>query len=361
MKCGWVVLAIPLLISCIQEMDTFRKAEKVLVIDGSITDRKGVHVVKVNYTRSFNTPADFSEVSAANVEIVDDQGNRETLVYMGRDKYQTDSSFQGTIGRSYHIEVTLRDGRKYHSIDEQLLPVPDIQEAWYKREVVETLNEYNVMLKSSRIVFKITFKDDPAVRNYYRWRYRGTYQVFAPSAGNYDKDKVLNSTRCGYVNVKSNPHCWMTDLDHELLKVDSDEFFNGKQVDELLVAGLEIDRKFMIGYHAFVIQQSLTKNAYEYLNLISKQIGNKGTIFETVNHQIVGNIRSDDNPDELVLGYFAASAVVEKPVFVNGPDLPERFQPKDCSSDGGCTPVSCIDCTKVSSLSSNLKPSYWPL
>ena len=357
-----VVFSFVLISGCIQEMDTFRKAERLFVVDGTITDQKGPHIVRISFTKPFNTAPDYSEVSAAVVEVVDDEGNRVTLTHKGKDQYHTDTTFQGVIGRSYHVEIQLRDGKRYRSTPEELLPVPEIEDAWYTREMVEVLTDANVLILTPRIVYKVRFKDPSGIRNYYRWRYRGTYQVFAPEANNIGDRPLPRS--CSYGDARANRDCWVTDFDNEVLKIGTDEFYNGKEIDNYAVFALEpsVNRKFMIGYHNVIFQQSLTKEAYSYLNAVQSQAGSKGTIFETSNYQISGNIRSVDNPDEVVLGYFTVSAVTEKSVFVNGADLPDTFDPKDCTpNEGGCIPITCIDCRKVSSLSSNKKPDFWPL
>ena len=367
MRLIYIALIFILFSGCIQELDTFKKAERILIVEGSISDKKAAHTVKVNYTKPFNTPSDFSDVSAATVEIVDNLGNRELLTHTGKDSYQSDTSFFGVVGRFYHVEITLRNGLKYHSDPEELLAVPEIQDAWYERELVEVLTEDNVLIKSPRITYKVKFADTPGERNYYRWRYQGTYQVFAPEADSFgDTPRPINRA-CpqivnGVIQYRPTRDCWVPDFDNESLVIESDEFFNGKTIDEYTIFSLEVSSKFSIGYYNVLSQVSMSKGAYEYLNALKTQMGNKGSIFETSNYQIVGNIHSDDNPDELVLGYFMTGAVSEKSVFVNALDLPDVFPPKDCTPNNvNCLPLTCIDCTKNSSLATNVKPAYWPL
>ena len=65
---------------------------------------------------------------------------------------------------------------------------------------------------------------------------------------------------------------------------------------------------FMISIYTITsCDNNRKKNLEETLkSIIENQIGNNGTIFETSNFQIRGNISNIADNDELVLGYFGA-------------------------------------------------------
>ena len=123
----------------------------------------------------------------------------------------------------------------------------------------------------------------------------------------------------------------------------------------------EIDRKFAVNYMVEVLQYSLTPNAHNYWQTIENQIGNNGTIFETSNFQIRGNISNIADNDELVLGYFGASAVDSERILVQAADIGFVYSYACEPNEIGCFPGLCIDCTTYSASSSTNKPDFWPL
>lgn len=312
-------------VSCITEIDVFEENVEILVIQGEITnDNKGVSV-SLAYTTNYNTVVQYTKVKEATVKISNDLGDEYSLKY---DDYGvfTNTDIVGEIGRSYQLLVTLENGDKYYSLPEKIIEVPSIEDLSYRRVAGD-------------VGIFVNFKDPDNEDNYYRWRYKGTYEVHSPLSGDI---------------------CWTTDFDREFLNVSSDFFYDGKNINDQNVITLQYDTKLNYGYSLLVEQQSLSKEAYNYWNAIKKQIENGGTIFETSNYQIQGNIKSESNPSETVLGYFSASSVSSKRIFIN--QFTNTFEEFDCDiPPPGSPPRRCYDCTVFPGGSKREKPSFWPL
>jgi hypothetical protein len=90
---------------------------------------------------------------------------------------------------------------------------------------------------------------------------------------------------------------------------------------KLKAHSLELSRKYSI----LVRQQTLTAEAYNYWLNIQKGTEQLGSMFDPQPGQVIGNIRSIKNPDELVIGYFGAGAVTEKRIYIKPDDLPDHF------------------------------------
>ena len=113
--------------SCVERynIEVTGGAEKILVVNASLTDEVKAHFAKISY--SF--PIDQSEgttVSGASVWIEDDEGIRTSMLETSPGHYLTDSSFAGEVGKSYVLHITTSDGEKFISSEETLTASPPI-------------------------------------------------------------------------------------------------------------------------------------------------------------------------------------------------------------------------------------------
>ena len=90
-------------------------------------------------------------------------------------------------------------------------------------------------------------------------------------------------------------------------------------------------------YCLLVKQYSLSEAAFSYWNKLQEQANESGGLYETQPSRIKGNLFNTDNPDETVLGFFGASGVSEKKIFVK--DLGKSFKVYDLYNDHLCGPA----------------------
>lgn len=331
--------------SCIEEIKQFSGNETPIIIDGVITDQKGPHTIKVLKQLRFNQPPNYDQFRGASVQIINDLEQVEQLTYAKYGKFESSADFRGEIGRSYFVRVILPDGTKYESTREMMLSVPKIDSLWYE------LNDTN-------IDFKINFLDESNERNYLRWRFRGTYEVFSPLAASVDPESQTYCHPKEYLQELQST-CWLTDFDEEFLLIEEDLYYQNRPRENALIYSLYVDRKFNYGYSALIEQQSLTNSAYNYWNAIRNQQGNTGSIFETANYRINGNISNVNDPGEFVLGFFGASSVSAKRIYVEV--FENRFGEIDCSiNPAACYPLRCLNCLSYGSTATIEKPNFWP-
>ena len=364
---GIVILPI-IFLACIQEIELDLGEDPVLVIDGTLTNQEGPHIITLSYSTGFNKNPIFvpikSELLNARVSIEDQSGNEELLTEIpNTGKYATSTGYQGVVGSTYKLLVTLSNGKQYQSRSEKINPVPAIDEVTFKVENRNILSNNSISIKKYVVLF-IDFKDEIETDNYYRWRYEETYEVLAPLV-----PELCVPTPSPEPSPNDEPvlipcpvdlrNCWATDYDSEFLRISDDVLFNGKHVKEFEIYAAESSRKFNIGYNALIKQFSLTKDAYNYYKSIKDQLGNTGSIFETPNYQIKGNIQSLETPGEPVLGYFSASAVETKRLHLRSTDYTSGLGEIDCTQNSdGSFPPACLDCTKWPA--TNIKPDFWP-
>ena len=147
--------------------------------------------------------------------------------------------------------------------------------------------------------------------------------------------------------------CWVTEHPGHI-DVFDDNYLGGNQINKKPVTFVRITnsdgaRHFRGKYHVKVKQLSLTKEAYKYWSSIEEQISSTGSIFEPAPAVIIGNIENVNDPEDIVFGYFGASAISTKSVFIPADEAP--YPPGD-------TLVWPDDCRMLSN-STAKKPSFW--
>lgn len=349
------------LTACIDEIDVPLSNDSVLVIEGLITDELGPHQVKISHSYSFNENPVFAPIDplvfGATVEISDDNGNTIQLTEGRNGSYFTPPTFTGIAGSSYTLSVTLNNGEVYFSRPERLLPVgATINEVCFENTVRE-VSSAEATVEEREVLFTVNFTDQIESNDFYRWGYQSVHEIEAPLADSTPPCPPPDETSPPCSDpVKT---CWVHTFDTEFLKVESDELYNGKTTEGYEIYSTPADRKFNITYAANIELYSLTESAYKYWHALSSQLNNNGTIFETPNHQIRGNIVAQNDPDQLVLGFFGASAKSTARTILNDIDVPGNAGPIDCTpGPNGNIPAACTDCRKLPA--SSVKPFYWP-
>jgi hypothetical protein len=80
--------------------------------------------------------------------------------------------------------------------------------------------------------------------------------------------------------------------------------------------------KHRIRYSILVKQNALTPEGYDYWQNLKRNTENLGTLFDPQPSEVSGNIRSVNNVEESVLGFFSVYSVQEKRIFISRDQLP---------------------------------------
>ncbi|MDN5217207.1 DUF4249 domain-containing protein [Fulvivirgaceae bacterium BMA12] len=320
----------------------------LLVIEGSINNQPGP------YTITIKRSGDFSEdqlaipdpVTGAQVRIVASTGESSAMSEIDPGIYQTDDlNFRGEIGKSYHMEATLADGKTYRSLAEELLPVPPIEQVNFGTIKQEVLGDNNVISEEDFIRFSVDTRiPDDGKRHYLKWNFTGEY-VFSEIG---DPSVPLKPVRRCYVpdNIDLN----------KIVIFSGGDGARKELTKELLVK--DLDNKFLITYCFHLFQQSLTPGAYAFWEKVEALVNRSGSLFEVPPGRIDGNIINPDEPDEEVLGYFYATAVDDVRFFVQRRDIEDVVIFNNCNNADPELLALCLNCLLVTN-STLEKPPYW--
>jgi hypothetical protein len=368
----WPILILILINGCIDPANIDVPEFKYqLVVDGFITTDPGPYTVKLYRSRPLGAAVDLDRLIAekfANITLKDDAGNSELLTEIEEGIYRTKTDgIQGEVGRSYHIEITLVNGKIYESIPEEIKTVGDVTNIRY--EFVPG----NGIIPREGDGFKI-FADGTGVvgqDDLVRLRMAATYklQTFPEKKQllvfrNGVSVKVPDPYPCsGYINqddklVKIKEceccTCWVT-VNDEVPTIanenyTSNDFFKNQEVGFIPVA-INSPTPIQLFYdkvHVQVQEMSLTPETYLFWKLVRSQKLGVSNLFQPPSASLKGNIKAI-NTEEEALGIFWAAGIKSKSLFINKENIPYIIP----------TPFEIIaPCTFLPN-SSNQKPSFW--
>ncbi len=273
----------------------------LLVVNGIITNQPGPYQVSLEFTNINSINSAYRKYpEKAEVTLIDDKGNQEQLINVGKGVFQTSpTGMQGIPGRYYHITITLNDGRNYASEPELLKASPPIA------KITSTYIATPADL-SSRGHFKtyVETVDSVSPGDYYRWTWINyQYRSF--------DDLVCGSGAC-YGILFCEP-CWFISRCESCISMQSDRYQNGQKISQF-VLNVPYDSKK--NYWLEVSQFLITEKAYLFWQNLNAQVNLKGGVFDSPPAAVPGNIKNVQDSNEQVLGFFSAAGLSKKMIYV---------------------------------------------
>ena len=263
------LLCTPLFFSCEEVVDLkVPETSPQLVVDGSISNRTGLHTVKLSWSTAYFEETDPPAIEDAEVILHDDQGRQEILQHEPGGRYVTETP--GVIGNTYWITIRLTDGRAYQSLPEELHPVAPVLGVKVIRE-----DEDEEPDEEGKVGYSVLLDaDEPGEEvNFYRWKI------------------YVNDT----LESKADD-----------LSFARDDFVNEEVRDVEIFADL-----MRQGDRVRVEQLSITERYYDFLTVLFQQTVFVGGLFDPPPAPIVGNVVNSKDENVRALGYFYASAIEE--------------------------------------------------
>jgi hypothetical protein len=357
--------------------------EEALVVEATITNELKKQEIKISKTSPFEDVETKMEYGA-DVYITDNEGNK----YDFEDQsgiYVSQSEFQAVPGREYHLNIITSDGKSYESSTESLSAVNSIENI---NATVETNDGQR------GVAINVNSYDPTGEAKYYRYEYEETYKIIAPK-WNSTKAIVVSPTELDYVpNSEDTKTCYSTKNSTELILTSTIELNEDRLNFPVRFIS---DQNYIIGhrYSILVTQYVESLAAYTYYKTLQKISGSGSILSPKQPGFLYGNLKSVNNPNEKVIGFFdVASVSLSKRFYFNyvdlfpGDELPPYFDACElqnvlfcfgyppCAGPelvmaienhtltyGGHVSIDhymykpqCGDCT---SFSSNIKPSFW--
>lgn len=283
----------------------------------------------------------------------------------------------------YRLDIKTKDGKQYYSDYVVMKTTPPIDSLTWIR-------------KDNGVEIYVNAHDDQRQSNYYQWDYQETWEFHSPFSNvlafndkNPNDIKIRyrdSTTRTGDPAIAT---CWKHRASTTLLigstvKLTSDRVY--LPINYLVPNSQELS----VLYSIYVRQTVLSKEAYEFLEMMKKNTEATGSIFDAQPSSLQSNIHCVQDPAEPVIGFVNVSSVAEKRLFIkrsevvgwryntgcenfeiqNHPDSikfaysngyiptePAKMMFDQILSFYVAYDMKCIDCTLTGS---NVKPSFWP-
>ncbi len=286
-----------------------------LVVDGFInTGANQVTTIILTRTRSISDSVTATNPElGASIQIVSNDGTTYPLTETGNGNYQS-AVLNLNISKTYQVKITTSNGHKYSSELVSSAQTPPIDSLSWQQQ-----GDVNIYL----------YTHDPANNtHYYKWDYTETWEYKSFLQGYYvvKGDHIFVSDTTDQIDS-----CWQSKLSTNILIGSSIALSDDVINQEPITIIPQNDPKIFERYSILVRQRGISADAYKYWGIVQKNSQDRGGLFDLQPGQLVGNIHSETDLTEPVIGFINASAETEKRMFIDHREL----------TDWGKSPDTC--------------------
>ena len=345
-----------------------------LVVDGFINSR-GISTISLSRTYAIALAASPPTETSATV-FVEAQTGRQYLLRESAVK-GTYVSDQLTLNPAdtYRLHLTTAAGKEYASAFVPVKTTPPIDTVVWRAT-------------GTGVDLTVSTHDPARATQYYRWEYAETWEIVSP----YVPSLEYSGNRLRALSVPYPALCWRTTRG-TTVQLASTATLSQDVVSAYPLRQLPSTAQQLLRRYSLLVQQhALTKEEYQYWELLRKNTETIGSLFDPQPVQLTGNVRGlGNNATAVALGYVGAHSLSEKRIFIARPQLPAAWRPltgyESCMPPDTVRPgaetyafgpnylpiyatfkngslvgylaksADCIDCRKRGAA---VKPSFWP-
>lgn len=236
----------------------------LVVVEGWISNQLTHQQILLSQTQAFNDQSGPTLINGAQVTVFNNLNEAFRFAQQENGSYQSTAPFQAMDSLFYRLEVVLSSNDTIISPFESVPRSVNIDSVTFRSAELRSNDNPNLI---ETIYFPVTFAQDPAdIRNHYRWKISKNSILFnAPNDLELLDDSAING------NFFPNE-------------------FRSFQFDFGDVLNVEM--------------QTISKGAFDFLNLLKSQTTLLGTASGTLPATITGNLRNKTDDTQIVLGYF---------------------------------------------------------
>ncbi|RYF74845.1 MAG: DUF4249 domain-containing protein [Cytophagaceae bacterium] len=326
----------------------------VIVVDGTITSLAEPQIIHLKQSKSVSGLPGSVPITKATVDVVVDSGQVIAAHETTEGNYQLPNDFKGQIGHRYQLRFMLSDGTRYQSTPEVMHPVPPIVQVRAQFNPTSISPPLAGYYTAGHDLF-IDTQDPPGQSNYYRWEWtlyekqdwcrscpQALYLVWDRTdsylAEECDRPDQIPGADYFVNDYPCRTACWQH-IYSSAINVFSDQYSNGGRIVKRNVG--QIPFYDHSGALVELRQTSLTSSAYTYFKRFQDQTQHTGGLADTPPSVPAGNVHNVTNKQEVIVGYFTASAVDKVPYWLDRKDTqgipPGLFQAlngRDPSAEG---------------------------
>lgn len=302
--------------SCIEPFDiktiTF---EDALVVEATISNE--LKYQEITLTRTFKFEE--SEPSAernADVKIIDGEQNTYIFKETIPGKYVSTAEFGAVSNINYQLQINTSDGRSYSSVDTKLTNQTQINS-------LDVSHETNDEGEEGISLFLNSFNPSGDSR-YYRFEYEETYKVVAR---NWSPNEIIvisgvQPYEVGLIpKTKQDKVCYNTLISKGIIQTETNSLTEDRVTAFKLRFIARDDIRLWHRYSILVKQYTQSLDAYTFYKVLN-ELSTSDNLFSLNQPGFInGNIISNDNIEEKVIGFFEVSSVATKRIFLSRAEL----------------------------------------
>ena len=342
----------------------------ILVVEGDIkTGTSSENIIKLSRLKPLFEVEDVPELNAQ-VEIVAENGTKWKLTGNSKGEYIGTPFLPTNIPLSLRVQT--KDGKTYESSFQNSLTSPAIDSVTFRQEEdgVKLFVHSSNTLSSSKN---------------YRWTYTETWE-----------NRSRYETYHDFINgeIVTRPvgdqiyRCWKTEGEKNVIVNNTNEL--GQDVISYQPIALipNFSEKFYTRYSIVVQQIALSKEAYDFWDILRRNTELTGSLFDPQPSKMPTNIKCTNDPTRTAIGFVSVTQISEKRIFIMNSDLnlwPSRNENQSCQANEmprfmaerflsqnrgflpaylvtagggfGIAPSGCVDCRFNGGV--NVQPSFW--
>lgn len=293
--------------------------DPVLVVESTITNELKPQIVKLSRTSKLEEP-EILTVTNATVSVRAGDGRSYSFLFDNESgHYLSDQPFRAEPNISYTLNITTADGKKYTSSAVTLPPQIEIGELYAERitDGIHDKDGVQVMVNT----------DDPTGNaKYFRYEYEETYKVVAPYPSPFTAEIINFDDEFYTFDIVLTPRepeeiCYSTAFSTGINQTSTTEL-NENRVFRFPVRYLsKSDARLQTRYSILVKQFVQSVEAYTFYKIINELGSIESLLSQGQPGYVTGNIVSEADPDEKVLGFFEASSMTSKRIYFNYEDF----------------------------------------
>jgi hypothetical protein len=314
-----------LLASCVYPYDFIPYGiEKLLVVDGFISNDLGNSEIKLSYSNEFNAKV-FDKVNNAKVEVIENSSVIHSFINNAPGLYvPADTMFKADFQKIYKLHVEIGN-RIYESNEVNITKAAEIESVSFKGA-----DKYRAGDKQEyrALDISVTTKNDIEASKYYRYSAEETWLVVANESNNrIYKPVFINDQTGNPIDIAWNDssalttECWASSVTKGIVTAGTEGLTRNQLVNIPVFAVSLESPKLLYKYSVLVKQYSIPKEAYHFLTLMREFSDKSGSLFDIQPGFVDGNIISLSDENEKVVGIFYATDIEESRIFIRYQDL----------------------------------------
>ncbi|MEM0518742.1 DUF4249 domain-containing protein [Aequorivita flava] len=293
--------------------------ESVLVVESTITDEIKPQIVRLSKTSTLENPAIIYETNAA-VVVNSSVGNNFNFSWNNEmAAYVSDVPFKAEPNVNYTLNIISAEGKRYTSSQVSLPPKVEMDQVYPERITDPTANKDGVQVL-------VNTEDPTDNAKYFRYEYEETYKIVAPYPSPYFVEIVNYNSSNGTYQLELTPRqpeeiCYSTVYSTGIVQTSTTEL-NENRVFRFPVKYLaKTDAKIQTRYSILVKQFVQSVEAFTFYKIVQELGSVESLLSQSQPGYVAGNMVSEANPNEKVLGFFEVSSMTSKRIYFNYEDV----------------------------------------